>query len=467
MIKHPPTRRRPGFTLVEMLVAVAVVSLMMVLFARVFTLASASVSTQKGIARNDQRARTVLNLMRSDLLNRSCRSVLPFAANETDAFPTGDHMRFDNRRGFFYVSDNDPDNPTDDVLQFTIAYTDPDADVREVFGLAANLGTTDRDEPEWDDGIGGNRTGRSQYAVVTYFLRAGTLYRRIMLIRQPQESATAAPSDPVPAGTIFWRHFDYHVHNDGTGMVWHGNTSIDNWLDNDFSTQSSAVASPRHRFGHNYANGRPREYDSAGNFIGRFTHEETSHDDFNWPLAATPRQPFATTGGGSTATINTSTGVVTEYAGGPRRGEDILMQNVHEFDVKIFDDGAGAFVDIGGAAAAHYGGASGSPHYGTNAPNAADRDNVFDTWHPMLDLNTDSTVDAPPFRPAPQGADGVWGSPGDDDLNGTPDDISEHGWPGSDDYIGLRAIEIRIRFHDPESGQMRQLTIRHGLSDRP
>ena len=32
-----------------------------------------------------------------------------------------------------------------------------------------------------------------------------------------------------------------------------------------------------------------------------------------------------------------------------------------------------------------------------------------------------------------RGGNGVWGNAGDDDMNGTPDDISEAGWPGTDD----------------------------------
>jgi len=54
--------RRAGFTLVEMLVAVAVVVVMMSLFAQIFQMATSSMSLQKGMAENDQRVRLVHSL---------------------------------------------------------------------------------------------------------------------------------------------------------------------------------------------------------------------------------------------------------------------------------------------------------------------------------------------------------------------------------------------------------------------
>src|SRR6476661_2311814 len=56
-----------GFTLVEMLVAVAVVVVMMSLFATIFQMATGAMQKQKGISENDQHVRLVVTMLRNDL----------------------------------------------------------------------------------------------------------------------------------------------------------------------------------------------------------------------------------------------------------------------------------------------------------------------------------------------------------------------------------------------------------------
>ena len=55
---------RQAFTLVEMMIAVALVLLMMSLFAEIFSVAIGSMSRSKGVAENDQRARMVLTILK-------------------------------------------------------------------------------------------------------------------------------------------------------------------------------------------------------------------------------------------------------------------------------------------------------------------------------------------------------------------------------------------------------------------
>src|SRR4029077_12961807 len=89
-----------GFTLVEMLVAVAVVVVMMTLFATIFGMATSTMGKQKGLAENDQRVRLVIAMLRNDLNGttkdrdtgnqkqiRSFRTLIPFAANESGTNP--------------------------------------------------------------------------------------------------------------------------------------------------------------------------------------------------------------------------------------------------------------------------------------------------------------------------------------------------------------------------------------------
>jgi len=107
---------RSGFTLVEMLVSVALVVIMMSMFATVFQLAAGSMGTQRGIAENDQRARSVVTVIQNDLKVRSFKNLIPFDAY---AEPTGP-ISFADRQGYFYISENELRDDTDDVLQFTV-----------------------------------------------------------------------------------------------------------------------------------------------------------------------------------------------------------------------------------------------------------------------------------------------------------------------------------------------------------
>src|SRR5436190_1081952 len=118
---------RAAFTLIEMLVAVGLVVLMMTLFATIFQMATGAMSVQKGLAENDQRVRLVLTRLRNDLNGnkadpndpnrpyRTFRNLVPYAPDET-----GQVGGTTDRLGYFYISENDPNDDTDDVLAFTV-----------------------------------------------------------------------------------------------------------------------------------------------------------------------------------------------------------------------------------------------------------------------------------------------------------------------------------------------------------
>ena len=108
--------RVAGFTLVEMLVSVAVVLLMMSMFAQIFQMATGSLSQQRGIAENDQKARMITTTLRGDLERRTFRDVFPFRAGE-DTRQLGHSLA--RRAGYFEIDENDPFDDTDDVLSFT------------------------------------------------------------------------------------------------------------------------------------------------------------------------------------------------------------------------------------------------------------------------------------------------------------------------------------------------------------
>jgi hypothetical protein len=243
--------------------------------------------------------------------------------------------------------------------------------------------------------------------------------------------------------------------------------SVENSLDN-VTIGTLPIGRPDNRFGFDQVfattaapparNGAPREYDSKGAFFGRYTEEETSNALFQFPgalslLGGTPVSPVgyatALTLDPTAFTMSLGNPAQVSFAGGSRRGEDILLTNVVSFDVKFWDnlysedtnqngvqdpgewdvnrngvfDTGPAFADVGhsapfgsfrGAGSPNpFGSANVFPQYGPN-PNTAGstnytNNNVFDTWFRRFhfdnvcrnyDVNNTGVLFAPaPYRP--------------------------------------------------------------------
>ncbi len=203
-----------------------------------------------------------------------------------------------------------------------------------------------------------------------------------------------------------------------------------------------------------------RDDDPATNsddvFIGRFTTAEVSHSGFiypgNIPGAGDPYRRVLT----DPLTLGTD-GVIDQFDGTDRRGEDIILSHVIAFDIEVLEDDVTppVFVDLGHSGAGRY-------SFGSNLN--LPYGNAYDTWHPWSNLN-----DAAPFRQILGGATSPDGAPGvagvdDDNANGV-DDAGEDGWLGSDDEIPLRAIQVSVRYLDVASGQIRQVTLVLSLED--
>lgn len=459
-----------GFTLVELLVSVGLVLLMMVMFTEIFRIASDSITTQRGLSENDQRARMLTTLIQSDLNKRTFQDVTPLDPAELTAVPPPKQSDFVNRRGYLMISENDPNNDTDDLIQFTTdaGITAKLLDTTPYYGKATELGTgisINPNQPEADDAqITADGTSQSPYAEICYFMRGGNLYRRTLLIRKPLDLETTNSTQPQTAGGAdffdptnlapnkyngnFWNDFDFSAYRPygGSYVRFHDLGSLNNY---DYSS-FFLISQPNNRFGHNHATGLSREFvdDTASvpQFIGRFTHQETSDPNFMYPQAAStaggsnPMNPS-----GSLLELDRSTNVVSQYADGSRRAEDLVLSNVVSFDVKLFDEaaagGIGQFVDIGGADAVDYA-TSANTNYRNDHPDGTFATNIFDTWSLNYDIddadsdgNFTTGADDPPFRP-------VYGS----------------GAPKS-----LKSIQIIIRYIDVTSQQVRQMTIVHPL----
>lgn len=553
--KSTPIRsRRGGFTLVEMMVAVALVLLMMTMFAEIFSIATGSMNKQKGLAELDQRQRVVTTIIRDDLQDRTFTNVYPFHpaddSNRPTSSATPSFVSFSNgRTGYFYISENDPERDDDDTLQFTVTRLSSNPFFGRAWPLVDKAGNgvlSNLNQPEYDDSSAGDFVGSSTSAEISYFLRNGILYRRVLLIRQPlfPRSTTGVTDDapstppsagpppvgpqnliqpgiypqgsgmggtvytaPVPASMMpytnrFLNDFDYSATYSGGRVTFLSQANLDN-----SGIGSLALGLPQNRFGFS-PGGAPLEYvGSPPSFIGRFTHEETSHPAFGWPGDPGPG-PDGTLGTGDDInpytrtytpatglTINRNNAVVAAFAGGTRQGEDILLTGVLGFDVKVWDydvslgpdqqpgfanfddDGAngiddagergwpgsddGAFVDLG-----HSGGRGdyrqAQKNLNSNYGPLGGGNRVFDTWHPSAGAVGPPLSGLPPFRPARMGRDGA---PGfrlvDDDQDGNVDnDDRELGWPGSDDIpVPMKAIQIRIRYRDVSTGLVRDMTI--------
>ncbi|MFV0443127.1 MAG: type II secretion system protein J [Planctomycetaceae bacterium] len=481
------SRRPRGFTLTEMLVATALTLIILLIFAQVFRAATRTISTQRGIGQNDARARMINTIVRSDLQKATfrdhpgstSRGLLTLGLHDVNTL--GFEPIHRNQAGYWCISENDPLNDTDDVLQFTVSVDEKErnkddhpfvgraAKIGRPAGAASGTGTFNPDytagrydlnQPEFDDGdspsdqiipldpVQNTKTNgatQSRFAEVCYFLRAGTLYRRVMLVRdpvstsppgfdsQPQYFDTAAGRwvsllpgnydnnadidvNSTPGLNDFWNDFDCCAIHDGSQVLLLGK----NDLRNAGTALGQRLSDPGNRFGFQFrpaadplryrdltqprSGCSPIEYVDAGNsFVGRLTHQETSSPAFSWP-AFSANNPYLQTD------LTLSNGVVqnpplTTPYNGPRRGEDIVLTNVDAFDIKLFDplvaSGVYPFVDVGGSSAVAFGAAyRADPSNGTGPYPYDSRmtvSNHFDTWHPK-----NAVYGHPPYRPLTQ-----------------------------------------------------------------
>ncbi len=331
-------------------------------------------------------------------------------------------------------------------------------------------------QPDADDGnLVADGTSSSNAAEVSYFVRGGNLIRRVMLLREPlpvagsdleiqpkstspgnqyfvpetvagaggtftivrNPSGIANPTvTPLPAAASalttndFWRFFDFSA-APANLVALPANVQLNgiNHLSNDVTDPNfRSLGIPNFRFGFNHVTGLSREHESTSgtaSFIGRFLHAETSHENFNWPIAVSSiGNPMDVQ---NAVALNPVTNVVTAFQGttgrgGERRIEDIVQTGVQEFRIEIWDDrieryvvpghnmtrtviSGGAPVVIAGnyhlSRNAQFDSGSGRIAYGPLQINSglAGIPHVFDSWHPLAaefpSINRDFDGDGP------------------------------------------------------------------------
>jgi type II secretory pathway pseudopilin PulG len=536
---------RSAFTLVEMLVSTALVLLIMVLFAQIYGAAVGTLREQEGISKNDQKARSVISMMRADLGARSYREIPAGDPTKPDLYARGIvpiHPRClvidDAQKGFFYYSENNPGDDTDDVLSFTMFLN---TEIGQFAGRVTADGTNLANHPDSDDGVQNDGMTASRAAVVTYFLREGRLCRRIHLLREP----LVIPSPwSTSTGALFWlptQPSDETVLTSlgtgnpiaalGTQVNWYdtnaiaiqenapgmrvrvlGADSLDNWQ----GLTNGPIAIPRNRQGHNAAGLPTGEY-TGTTFQGRAE----------------------------------LTGV--------REGEDVILANVVGFDVQVWEpqdanvnsstqafEGSvrgGRFANLGhgvltdggmnvrgpfGSAAATAGNSTWgkiNTAYVAPEPSMPSQSFIFDTWHPLAPNGTipgapPAVVPSPPYYPLkidPTASASVWttwtanqtrttnttdwtqsaiyfpwaylgdysigyraANPGGTGTTGAREPVWSRiagnkvldgttaggvVWECFDNRIGLTGLRITVRFVDPGSTLVRQVTLDHSFLD--
>ena len=337
--------------------------------------------------------------------------------------------------------------------------------------------------PDFDDGVFGNGASASSTAEISYFLRNGNLYRRVLLIRETVNGSDAQPAystgSPIfwgsatastenygssSSGTSFWRDFDFSAFyfggvNTSNGVIMKGVRFHDTRESMSNSSQPAvmlvdetktpvamfpiSLGVPHLRFGHSTNSGFPQD---MLNLPTRFVLQECAHSSFGYPGNVDGGNPFDT----QNLQLNSSTalvdpGLVTAFSGQTyRRGEDLLMANVLTFDVKVLDPNTGFFVDLGDDRAPLGRGMT-KPTFGTlsaarfNTTYGPDSHFRFDTWHPLASVGTGVNDNEPPYVPF---------------------------LFSSGKAVPLSAIQITINYRDVSSNQVRQMTVVQSLVDR-
>jgi type II secretory pathway component PulJ len=437
-----------GYTLVEILVATVLTLIMVVAVVQIFGDIGQSVSDSRATLEMSDRLRAARTRLEMDLAGATATTLPP--------------LRPENGKGYFeYIeglvgvvpgaqpeavdSDNAnaPDTTVgdiDDILMFTTQ-----SSARPFVGRCAVTGGTIE----------------ADVAEVAWFLRGRTLYRRVMLV---------TPSIALPAGSSA----GFFANND-LSVRWEGGNLVANSL-GDLTKREC-------RYAH-WWNAAVFPYDARlWGRLGLPTLRECSSASWiagNMPPQNVPEEPtdFWNDPTPWPAEVDPVTGTLNPYLDGPRMAEDVILTNVIGFDVKAWDPGApvrsdgnvalgpsdpgyqalvsnsapvvsyGAYVDLN----YNYGGSSDLSAFAGPGNAKAGLARVYDTWsfhyeHDGVDQFGDGNVDM-----ATNGFD--------DNDNGIVDDPAE--METSPPYpVPLRAIQIKIRVFEPDSRQIREVTVVH------
>lgn len=446
---------RRGMTLVEMLVAMTATLLLMAAVAQAFAVFGSAITGSRGVLDLDARMRSAAWRLRSDLAGITVRPLPPITPESAQGYleiiegPVSD---LEDVTGATLAA-NAAVGPTDidDVLLFTTQSLNPPF-VGRAPGSEQTFESTVA-EVAWFARPTPNASGPSTY----------TLYRKQLLVMGYVGVAPFSDGDTNSVAWTTWSGFynqpcDVSVRREGSTLV--PNTLAD-------------LSRREARFLHNIGG------DVVGTAFPYLFLSGSSHQ----LLAANPAQLPA-------ALAGLTFDPVTSDTVAPRQGEDVILTDVIAFDVRVFDPavlvrrelvgatpkntplvpgddtsvytsgtatGTGAYVDLGHGSNTNALHPGITPRFSDGGPrqvagSAADLTRTYDTWTLAYEANgrnedQDGATD--------EAFDGQ-----DNDNNNVIDDPAE--FETRPPYaVPLRGIEVRIRCYEPESRQVRQVTIRH------
>lgn len=474
---------RGGFTLMELLVATTLTLMLLGAVITVFGMVSSSVADSRSTLEMTDRLRAAVNLLQRDLAGVTVTMKPP--------------IHPESEQGYFQYTEG-PLGPSP-AASIAKLGTWPHACNRDTNSEDYTVGdiddmlmftTRNGDAPFVGKSPYGYMTSR--VAEVAWFLRGTTLFRRTLLVLPSLNQG----SMPSPVG--FYRYFDMSVRMDpNSGRLW--------------ANSLGDLTKPENRFGHQGARFPFHPWRNSGwSQLGLPRLVECSSR--NWSaVGALPRMNLSPNGVFDAwsnpypiGQLDPQGGWLRSYYDGndpsARVVDDVALTNVIGFDVKAWDPGAaiysvnipgrgkvavapgdtpvpsnaggsivgyGAYVDLGYENRAYdpTGGTTqgapqkyfahlGHPKSGLTAGATTFR--VYDTWSTHYESDGISQLG---LSPPDQGTDGF-----DNNGNGQVDEPDDLNGAGESETMApyplpLRGIQVKIRTFDPDSRQVREMTI--------
>ena len=414
---------RRGMTLVEMMVATTMTLIIMGIVAQLFGMMGKSVSGSRSTMDMSGQVRGVAHQLRMDLSGITVETLPPVSPERDSGYlEIIEGPMNDISNGLTQLTGD-----CDDVLMFTTRSLDAPFTGRYWTGAAVSMMESPTAEVAWF-------CRRSPVAALSDGTVLYTLYRRQLLV---MEYVGLNPfllnGNSIPYTAIAALDYDLSLRREGANL---------------FPNSLGDLTKRENRFLHN----------SAGTITAAAF-------------------PFDVSGLVTAAGFNGHlTGAASD--GQQRDGEDVILTNVIAFDVKVFEPYAaivggsgirGEYVDLGGVGGAVQNvgiafpaaGVAGFSTPGVRVSNAPRNGTLalptYDTWSTHYEANglnedNDTSGGSPLIDEGTNGAD--------DNADGVPDDPTER--ETSPPYpVALRGVEIAIRCYDPQSRQVRQVTVRH------
>lgn len=413
--------RRLGYSIVELLVATLLTTIVMLAVVRIFSAVSEGVSDSRSMLETFDRVRAAKIRLQRDLAGITVRPIPP-RHEGADGYlgivegPVGTTLS--TKPWDVAVNSDDGDSPDttvgdfDDILMFT---------------------TRSPDEPFV--GRYGTGTRESDVAEVAWFLRGKNLYRRVLLVK-PGLGGMASPTD------------DLSVRATGGGSVTANSLA-------DLARRENRYAHP---WNESSANGFPNDVRLWGAYRLPTAIEAEA---FGNNAAAQNPTPGAYSTGLDFWTGDPHLGL--GYLAGvsdpsSRAPTDLILTNVIAFDVQVYDPGVADYVDLGHGGGGGLFGHGGDPASGLAASNsyAPDGARVYDTW--TLSYENDGLDQHDDDDRADWAGDGF-----DNDGSGVIDDASER--ETAPPYAAaLRGVRVTIRVFEPDSRHVRAVTVTQDFS---